>query len=314
MELQDNFSQCVTPALPTFGESIGIYLLSGALLVVFGAQIQQKHLFLGLFITEILFVVAPAFAYTLSCRYDLRRTFLLSPATFRTVSLSIIIACAGFVLVGMITAIQEYIFPRSTEYQVAWEALLQKFHTLPLGLTLGIVAILPGVCEELFFRGFILHGVRQRCSDDFAIILVGLLFGAFHFDPYRFFPTSLLGMLFGYMVVKTGSLAPGMIAHIVNNSIAMLLSFAAQTLSAQADASLSPLAAEEQLLSSPYLLVALPMACIAAGVLWLGLRALPAVAQHDDEYSPELAPFSHESQNDEEHQLPPANLLIEEEK
>ena len=314
MELQDISPPRITPAAPTFGESMGIYLLSGALLIVFGAQIQQKHLFLGLFATEILFIVAPAVVYARFCRYDLRRAFSLFPVSLKTALLSVIIASAGFVLVGMIAALQEEIFPRSPEYQAAWEMLLQKFLAYPLGVTLAVVAVLPGICEELFFRGFILRGVRQRCSDEFAIILVGLLFGAFHFDPYRFFPTSLLGILFGYMVVKTGSLIPGMIAHVVNNSVAMLLSFAAQTLSAQADASFSPFAAEKEFLSLSSLLAALPVACIAAGVLWLGLRALPAVAQVSDGFSPELALFSPESQTDEEHQLPPANLLIEEEK
>jgi len=314
MELQDISPQRMTPAAPTFGESMGIYLLSGALLILFGAPIQQKHLFLGLFATEILFVVGPAVVYALSCRYDLRRTFSLFPASMKTALLSVMIASAGFVLVGMIAALQEYIFPRSPEYQAAWKTLMQKFLAFPFGVTLAVVAVLPGICEELFFRGFVLRGARQRCSDEFAIILVGLLFGAFHVDPYRFLPTSLLGMLFGYMVAKTGSLIPGMIAHVVNNSIAMLLSFAAQALSAQTDASLPPLAAEEQLLSLPYLLAALPIAFVAAVVLWSGLRALPVAAPIGDECPPEFSPLLPESQADEEHHLPPVHLLIEEEK
>ncbi len=310
MELQDISPQRVMPAVPTFIESIGLYLLSGALLVFAGAQLQQQSLFLGLFATEVLFIVCPALIYTLASHYNLRKTFPLIPIPATSVLLCVIIACAGFALVGMMTAVQEYIFPRSPEYQAVWEALLQKFHALPLGLTIGVVAVLPGICEELFFRGFILRGVRQRCSDEFAIVLVGLLFGAFHFDPYRFFPTSLLGMLFGSMVVKTGSLVPGMIAHAVNNSIAILISFAAQTLPAQADAPLTP----DELFSLPYLLAALPVALIAASVLWSGLRALPAAANERSESSAELILSSVESQSDEENQPSSVNLRIEEEK
>ena len=313
MELQNVSIQRVTPALPTFGESMGIYLLSGALLVFVGAQFQQQSLFIGLFATEIFLIVSPAFIYAAANHYNLRKTFPLLPISAPTALLSVIIASAGFVLVGMISALQEYILPRSPEYQAAWESVLQKFLAVPFGVTLAVVAVLPGICEELFFRGFILRGVRQRCSDDFAIILVGLLFGAFHFDPYRFLPTSLLGMLFGYMVVKTGSLVPGIIAHAVNNSIAMLLSFAAQTFSTQADASFSSRAVEEQLLSSPYLLAALPVVLVAASVLWLALRALPvanACYGRPAEHSLPLLTL----QSDEEQRASSDNLLIEEEK
>lgn len=313
MELQNISPQRVTPAVPTFGESMGIYLFSGALLVFVGAQFQQQSLLFGLFATEIFLIVSPAFMYAAANHYNLRKTFSLLPISASTALLSVMIASAGFVLVGMITALQEYIFPRSPEYQAAWEVVLQKFLAVPVGVTLAVVAVLPGVCEELFFRGFILRGVRQRCSDDFAIILVGLLFGAFHVDPYRFLPTSLLGMLFGYLVVKTGSLVPGMIAHAVNNSIAMLLAFAAQTFSTQADASFAPLAVEEHLLSLPSLLAALPVALVAASALGLALRALPA-ANACDERPTECSLPSLTLQADEEQRASSDNLRIEEEK
>ena len=313
MELQDISPQRVMPAVPTFGESMGIYLFSGALLLFVGAQFQQQSLLFGLFATEILLIVSPAFMYAAANHYNLRKTFSLLPISASTALLSVMIASAGFVLVGMITALQEYIFPRSPAYQAVWEVVLQKFLAVPVGVTLAVVAVLPGVCEELFFRGFILCGVRQRCSNDFAIILVGLLFGAFHFDPYRFLPTSLLGMLFGYLVVKTGSLVPGMIAHAVNNSVAMLLAFAAQTFSTQADASFSPLAVEEQLLSLPYLRVALPVTLVAASALWLALRALPAANACDDRPVECLLP-SLTLQADEEQHASSDTLRIEEEK
>ena len=56
--------------------------------------------------------------------------------------------------------------------------------------------------------------MRQRFSPWVAIVLVGVLFGIFHFDPYRLLPTTLLGVLFGYMVLKTGSIFTGMIAFL----------------------------------------------------------------------------------------------------
>jgi uncharacterized protein len=54
------------------------------------------------------------------------------------------------------------------------------------------------------------------------------LFGAFHFDPYKFVPVALLGGLFGYLVVRTGSLFTGIVAHVTNNTLTLLLSVSAQ--------------------------------------------------------------------------------------
>lgn len=261
---------------PSLGDILIIYLLSSFLLVVFGSLLQELHLFSGLIISELLFVVAPPLLYALWYHYNISHIFHIAPIRFKTVWITVVTTAAAFVLVGVVAMLQQLVVPQSQDYQQLWEQVLKRFHQVPFLITFILVAILPGVCEELFFRGFLLRGLRAKCSDWFSIILAGILFGVFHIDPYRLVPVTLLGILFGYMVVKTGSIFTGMIAHSTNNGIIILLSYVAST--AGEDLPFSPSSPEEvpllQIIPS-----LVPLIAIALLVFIAGLRALPRASK-----------------------------------
>lgn len=264
-----------TPTTPTWKETLVMYMLSSLLLVTLGSIVQHLHLLSGLVVSELLFVVAPVALFTLSRRYDLKRTFYLSPIRLKTAFLTILITGSAFLLVGVIAALQEIIFPRSQGYQEIWDEILTQFHQVPLLITLVLVAVLPGVCEELLFRGFLLHGLRKKLSPVSAIVIVGILFGAFHLDPYRFLPVTLLGILFGYLVLRTGSIITGMVAHSTNNGIAMLISYSVFTAKNQGVSLPDPSESAWQFSDPQAVLALLPVLGVALLVFILSLRALP---------------------------------------
>jgi membrane protease YdiL (CAAX protease family) len=83
------------------------------------------------------------------------------------------------------------------------------------------VAALPAVFEELAFRG-VLQPLLIRVTGHawIGIVLASVIFSAIHFQFYGFLPRVLLGMLFGWLAYRSGSLIPGMAAHFVNNALA----------------------------------------------------------------------------------------------
>ncbi|HUE75158.1 MAG TPA: ABC transporter permease subunit/CPBP intramembrane protease [Pirellulaceae bacterium] len=90
------------------------------------------------------------------------------------------------------------------------------------------VAIVPAVCEEWFFRGYLLGAIRERTSAWSAILLTALLFGLFHVFvtvilPVRFLPSLSLGIVLGYVCWRTGSVLPGMLLHAVHNGLLILM-------------------------------------------------------------------------------------------
>ena len=102
-------------------------------------------------------------------------------------------------------------------------------------INLLLMALLPAVAEELTFRGVLMNlfevkGERLKVKDKrthLAIWCSAILFSAIHLQFYGFVPRMLMGALFGYMLVWTGSLWIPILMHFTNNAMAVLLYFVA---------------------------------------------------------------------------------------
>lgn len=83
------------------------------------------------------------------------------------------------------------------------------------------LAVLGPVLEELLFRGAITKELLKRYKPGTAILLSGLLFGIFHLNPAQVVGACLYGFLFAWLYYKSGSLVPGILLHILNNSLSV---------------------------------------------------------------------------------------------
>lgn len=90
--------------------------------------------------------------------------------------------------------------------------------TILLFLAVGIIA---PIFEELSFRK-LLFGVLRKEGNAFGIIMSGFLFGLWHGNFSQMFFACLVGMLFAYVLAKTGNIFLTMAIHIINNSFAVL--------------------------------------------------------------------------------------------
>ncbi len=101
---------------------------------------------------------------------------------------------------------------------------------IPLPAKLIALAVIPAVCEELFFRGYLLTSLRTGMSTPLAIVLSGCLFGLFHVIVMeslffeRFVPTCFLGIILGWVCYRTGSVLPGMLLHTLHNGLLLSVS------------------------------------------------------------------------------------------
>jgi len=86
----------------------------------------------------------------------------------------------------------------------------------------ALLALSPGICEELFFRGAILSGLRRDLSPQKCIAWQALLFGAVHASIYRFVPSALLGGLLAALTLRSRSLLPAMLLHTSYNGVLIL--------------------------------------------------------------------------------------------
>ena len=88
-----------------------------------------------------------------------------------------------------------------------------------------LIAGIAPIAEELFFRGFLFSGLRNRLSLWPAAVIAGLVFGAIHAVTgiTTVIPLAALGIALCWLYEKTGSLWPCVIAHTFNNGLALLL-------------------------------------------------------------------------------------------
>lgn len=89
-----------------------------------------------------------------------------------------------------------------------------------------LVAFLPALSEELFFRAGIQKEMTAgRVNPNLAIILTALIFSAFHLQFDGFLPRFFLGLILGYVYYWSGSLTISIILHFFNNFILLLTAY-----------------------------------------------------------------------------------------
>lgn len=89
-----------------------------------------------------------------------------------------------------------------------------------------MIALLPAIGEEFFFRG-VLQRTFQRWfrNPHLSILLVSVIFSAFHMQFYGFMPRLVLGLLFGYLLWWSGNLWYPVIGHFINNFLPVTLTY-----------------------------------------------------------------------------------------
>ncbi len=104
-------------------------------------------------------------------------------------------------------------------------------HPALIPLSVAFAVIVAPVTEEMFFRGFLFHGLWARLGYWGGTLLSGLAFGVIHVTSADkvglIIPFTAIGVLFARLVAKTGSLWNAIATHLLFNGIALVAYFAA---------------------------------------------------------------------------------------
>ena len=109
------------------------------------------------------------------------------------------------------------------------ELLTEKFLSVSsysaLALNLLVMAAIPALGEELFFRGILQTVLGEKLNRHLAVWITAFIFSAIHLQFYGFLPRFLLGAALGYLFLFSGSIWASIVAHFINNALAVLLFF-----------------------------------------------------------------------------------------
>lgn len=105
-------------------------------------------------------------------------------------------------------------------------SLLETKNLSGLSLNFFVFAILPALCEELFFRG-VLQQILYRWIKNihFSVWITGFIFSLFHLQMLGFFPRWILGVILGYLFAFSCTLWMPVIAHFLNNAIVVVFHY-----------------------------------------------------------------------------------------
>ena len=125
---------------------------------------------------------------------------------------------------GRWAALEESLREQSSSSQDFVDRVLSQKGVATLLLNLFVMAVVPAVCEEFFFRGA-LQTVMMRWlrNPHVAIGVTAALFSLMHGEFFAFLPRFFLGVLLGYLFYYSGSMLVNMCAHFFNNAVVVIV-------------------------------------------------------------------------------------------
>ncbi len=197
----------------------------------------EKQALLQVGVTLLLFVVIPLLAAARG-RVELGSGFRLRGASWVAFPAAALLGVSLFppvyeLLVFLRNHGLTFLGPRHEELL---RRVIGESRTLPALIAVGTAA-LTGALEEPFFRGYLFSALRSVGRPAMAVLGSAVVFGLFHsvswFD--RFVPSTLMGVVLGWVCWRTGSILPGMLLHACYNALWFLLAYYQQTGSTGSD-------------------------------------------------------------------------------
>ncbi len=172
-------------------------------------------------VTQLVVIATPALLMTVMLTRSPAQTLLLRMPPLLSPLAAVLLAVTLHPAVNLLQSVVVRLYPISDEMAELLKSV--KLENDNLWITLLVIAALPAICEELAFRGFILSGLRHMGRKWTAIVVSSVFFGAAHAIFQQSLIACMVGMIIGFIAVQSGSLLPGVLFHIVHNSMALVV-------------------------------------------------------------------------------------------
>jgi len=129
-------------------------------------------------------------------------------------------------LPNFLAGLEKWMHDTENQAQKLTDVLLQMKSVSSMLMKLTVVGLLTAIVEEFMFRGCVQTILLKWTKNSHAAVwIAAALFSAFHLEFFGFLPRLLLGALFGYFVVWSGSVWPAVWGHFINNGTAVVVSY-----------------------------------------------------------------------------------------
>lgn len=198
---------------------LGMIVVGGMIYFFFGFAINA-------FATEIGVILLPVLAIIPRVH-----RFSLLKLNHRPDPMPVFVAMVGMLGLAMMLSEWSYwsdqVFPMPEIIKQAYLQAITAHSISELLILIFVVGMIPGLCEEVAFRGYFQQVFQSRFGRTQGIFVAAALFALMHMDPWHMPALFAIGVFLGYLFVWTGSLWVPIIAHFVNNAASVIMVYAA---------------------------------------------------------------------------------------
>ncbi|MCA9198444.1 MAG: CPBP family intramembrane metalloprotease, partial [Planctomycetales bacterium] len=173
-------------------------------------------------ISQIAFVATPVLIMTIVLTRSFKETLLLRRPSVGSLLTAVLLAILIHPAAAEFAHLIQKLYPLSPTAMEGLARLSGIFEQAPVWQVILVLAVLPAICEELAFRGFILSGLRKLGNRKMAIIISSFFFGIMHGILQQSVNAAVLGLVLGYIAVQSCSILPCMAFHVLHNSSQLL--------------------------------------------------------------------------------------------
>ncbi len=118
--------------------------------------------------------------------------------------------------------VQQWVDMIKEMFEATYRMLVSAKDPWELLGVLATVAVVPAIAEELLFRGLIQHELESSLGGLRGAAIAGTVFALYHMNPFSLVPLVALGVFFGFVVYRSGTVMLAVAAHFLNNFLASL--------------------------------------------------------------------------------------------
>lgn len=174
-------------------------------------------------------ILAPALLMATMLTTSLRQSLRIRMPHWTALPLAILLGITLHPSYVMLAEWISYTYPISEQAAEAMKPFTQQIGSAPWLTVVLLMALVPALCEELAFRGFIFGGLVRENGRLRAVMITALMFGISHGVLQQSIAATIMGLLLGWIALRTGSVLPGILIHFTNNALSVSLERIAQS-------------------------------------------------------------------------------------
>jgi sodium transport system permease protein len=168
-------------------------------------------------------ILAPVLLMATMLTTSLRSSLRIRMPHWTTLPLAVLLGITLHPMYVMLAQLISYTYPVSEQAAAAMKPFAEQISSAPWLSVVFLMAIVPAICEELAFRGFIFGGLVREQGRLRAVLVTALMFGISHGVLQQSIAASVMGVLLGWIALKTGSVLPCILIHLTNNALSVSL-------------------------------------------------------------------------------------------